>query len=121
MIDVRNASFGWSHTSPPQVTDVTFSVNRGDFVFVIGPVGCGKSTLLKGLMSETPSLKGFVYSEWFESAFADQSPWIQNTTIRSNVVGPSIFDNGWYQEVISACALNEDVAAMPDSHGKPQS
>lgn len=117
LIDVRNASFAWSRSGTAQVNDVTFSIRRGDFVFVIGPVGCGKSTLLKGLMSETPSLKGFVYSDLIESAFADQSPWIQNATIRQNVVGPASFDNRWYEEVIKACALNDDIAAMPSLHG----
>ncbi|RDW71574.1 cyclic peptide transporter [Coleophoma cylindrospora] len=116
LIDVRNASFGWSFSGPPQINDVTFSVAQGSFVFIIGPVGCGKSTLLKGLMSETPSLKGFVYSISLESAFADQSPWIQNTSIRDNIIGASIFNESWYNEVIEACALQYDIAELPDSH-----
>ncbi|RDW82931.1 cyclic peptide transporter [Coleophoma crateriformis] len=116
LIDVRNASFGWSLSGPPQINDVTFSVAQGSFVFIIGPVGCGKSTLLKGLMSETPSLKGFVYSNSLESAFADQSPWIQNTSIRDNIIGTAIFNESWYNEVIEACALQYDIAALPDSH-----
>ena len=113
MIDVRNASFGWSHTATPQINDVTFSVHRGDFVFIVGPVGCGKSTLLKGLMSETPSLKGFVYGNTLESAFNDQTPWIQNATIRQNIVGMSAFHKTWYAEVVAACALDYDIAALP--------
>jgi ABC-type multidrug transport system fused ATPase/permease subunit len=117
VIDVRNASFGWSRTYPPQINDVSFSVAQGNFVFIIGSVGCGKSTLLKGLMSETPSLKGYVYNNSLESAFADQTPWIQNTSIRQNIIGVSVFDESWYNEVIGACALDYDIAALPDSHG----
>ena len=36
--------------------DITFSVDRGEFVTVVGPSGCGKSTLLKiasGLLDPT--------------------------------------------------------------------
>lgn len=50
---------------PPQIKggspvlatqDITFTVNRGEFVSVVGPSGCGKSTLIKmlaGLLSIT--------------------------------------------------------------------
>jgi ATP-binding cassette subfamily C (CFTR/MRP) protein 1 len=92
MIDVRNVSFAWTVNGPPIINNISFSVLRNSFVFIIGPVGCGKSTLLKDLMSETPSSQGFVYSSSSGSAFVDQTPWIQNTTIRKNIIGPSILD-----------------------------
>ena len=117
MIDVRNVSFSWTPSGPPIIKNASFSIPRNSFVFIIGPVGCGKSTLLKGLMSETPSSQGFVYSGASGCSFVDQTPWIQNTTIRQNIVGPAILDENWYQEVITACALEHDIAAMPDSHG----
>jgi ABC-type multidrug transport system fused ATPase/permease subunit len=117
IIDVRNASFSWTPDSSPIIKNASFSTLRNNFVFIIGPVGCGKSTLLKGLMSETPSSRGFVYSGASGCSFVDQTPWIQHTTIRQNIVGPAILDENWYQEVIIACALEHDIAAMPDSHG----
>ncbi|KAG9231678.1 putative multidrug resistance-associated protein [Amylocarpus encephaloides] len=114
-MDVRNASFSWSYEAAPVVHDVSFSIRRGDFTFIVGPVGCGKSTLLKGLMSETPSSKGFVYSNCPEVAFVDQTPWVQNITIRRNILGQSIFDEPRYNEVIRACALDQDIASMPNT------
>lgn len=117
-MDVRNASFSWSYEAAPVVHDVSFSIRRGDFTFIVSPVGCGKSTLLKGLMSETPSSKGFVYSNCPEVAFVDQTPWVQNITIRRNFLGQSIFDEPWYNEVIRACALDQDIASMPNTDGQ---
>jgi ATP-binding cassette, subfamily C (CFTR/MRP), member 1 len=117
IIDVRHVSFGWSITRHPIIKDVTFSVLRQSFLFIVGPVGCGKSTLLRGLMSETPSIKGFVYSDFQTMAFMDQTPWIQNISIRQNIVGQSNFEENWYEDVIRACALNQDIAALPNGHG----
>jgi ATP-binding cassette subfamily C (CFTR/MRP) protein 1 len=120
-MNVRNASFSWGNNAAPTINDVSFSIHRGDIVFVIGPVGCGKSTLLKGLMSETPSSQGFVYSSISEIAFVDQTPWVQNVTIQQNVVGPSILNQAWYDEVIHACALDHDIASMPKRDSKSKS
>lgn len=32
--------------------EVTFTINEGDFVFIVGPSGCGKSTLLKLILGQ---------------------------------------------------------------------
>ncbi|KAJ5165605.1 uncharacterized protein N7500_007435 [Penicillium coprophilum] len=118
IIEARNASFAWSTDGPTIIKDVTFSVARKDFIFIIGPVGCGKSTLLKGLLSETPIFQGTVQRDSLVSAFVDQDTWIQNITIRKNIIGPSLLDVARYEEVVSACALDHDIALMPDSHGR---
>lgn len=38
--------------------DVSFEINRGDLIYVVGKVGCGKSSLLKTLYAEVPVCKG---------------------------------------------------------------
>ncbi|KAF4634221.1 hypothetical protein G7Y89_g3892 [Cudoniella acicularis] len=116
LLDVRNASFAWKFDGHPAVQDVSFSIHRGGFTLIIGPVGCGKTTLLKGLMSETPSLKGFVYSNTSEIGYVDQSPWIQNTTILQNITCQSRFNESWYNEVVRACALDYDIEALPNGN-----
>ncbi|KAL5318920.1 hypothetical protein ACEPPN_013988 [Leptodophora sp. 'Broadleaf-Isolate-01'] len=113
ILTAQNASFAWSLTGAAIVKDVTFTLHRHSCLFIIGPVGCGKSTLLKGLLSETPSLKGFVYSSVSEIAFLDQTPWIQNTSIKKNIIGEDLYDDTWFNEVASACALDHDVGELP--------
>ena len=44
LLITKNASFGWSPDGPPDVSDITFTLNRHQFCFIIGPVG--KSLLL---------------------------------------------------------------------------
>lgn len=117
IIDVKDASFAWTKNGDATINDVSFSVSRQQFVFIIGPVGCGKSTLMKGLLGETPSIKGFVYSNLPEIAYVDQTPWIQNMTIQQNILGISSFEEPWYSQVVQACALEHDILKLPNGNG----
>lgn len=114
---VRDANFSWTSDSSPEVSDVTFTVSQGQFIFIIGPVGSGKSTLLKGLLGETPSSQGFVYTKYNTAAFVDQTPWIQNGTIQQNILGLSSFNEEWYRKVVYVCALEHDISIMPKGSG----
>ena len=48
---------GGYHPQKPIVLDITLSINRGDFIGIIGPNGCGKTTLLR-LMSRVLNPSG---------------------------------------------------------------
>lgn len=43
------------------LTDASLTLNKGEFVYVIGKVGSGKSSLLKALYCEVPIRKGEAY------------------------------------------------------------
>lgn len=118
MIVAQNASFAWGQDCPPVVSDFSFALPCGHIYYIIGPVGCGKSTLLKGLLGETPSSQGFIYTKSTTTAYVEQAPWIQNGSIQDNIVGVSPFDAPWYNQVIRACALEHDISVLPDGSGK---
>lgn len=118
MIIAQNASFAWSQNARPVINDFSFTLPCSQSLFIVGPVGCGKSTLLKGLLGETPSSKGFIYAKTARTAYVEQSPWIQNGTIQDNILGPTTFDSPWYDQVVRACALEHDIAILPDGSGK---
>lgn len=42
------------------LSDVTFTINKGEFVYLIGKTGSGKSSLLKTLYAELPADEGVV-------------------------------------------------------------
>jgi ABC-type multidrug transport system fused ATPase/permease subunit len=117
-LTLKNCSFGWKEESGPAVHDIDLTLRVGWITMIIGPVGCGKSTLLKGILSETPLSRGFVYLRSQSIAFADQEPWIQNGTIRDAIRGPSSrdipYDNDpWYEDVVNCCGMTEDIALFP--------
>jgi NitT/TauT family transport system ATP-binding protein len=50
----------FSSTATPVLENISFSVERGEFVSIIGPSGCGKSTLLKLVAGLSPCTRGEV-------------------------------------------------------------
>ena len=42
------------------LTDITFSVDEGEFLVIVGPSGCGKSTLLSLLSGLIPAEQGII-------------------------------------------------------------
>ncbi len=59
MIKVSNLFY--SYTDKPVLDDISFVIERNDFVGVIGPNGAGKSTLLKCLCGYIKDYRGDVY------------------------------------------------------------
>ncbi|KAF5532006.1 multidrug resistance-associated 1 [Fusarium phyllophilum] len=111
---VSDASFGWTKAEAPVLNNISFPVRKSHFTFVIGSVGSGKSTLMKALLGELQPSKGFVYTDAQRIAFVDQKPWIQNLTIRQNILGISTYHKDWYDRVVHACGLEQDIVEMPD-------
>lgn len=50
----------------PILSEVTFSINKGEFVYLIGKTGSGKSSLLKTLYAELPTNEGIVKVAGFD-------------------------------------------------------
>lgn len=40
-------------------------------------------------------------------AYCGQIPWIVSGTVRDNIVFDSAWDEGWYRQVVKACALEQ--------------
>lgn len=101
-----------SDTSAAIFSGIHIQLAPGDVAMISGPVGCGKSSLLKVLIGEIALHMGVIEVPSQPIAYAAQTPWIQNLSIRDNIVGQNEFNAIWYNQVVSACALNEDLGAL---------
>lgn len=111
-----NASFSWdpSSSSTPTLANISFQIPRGALVAIVGPTGAGKSTLLTSLLGEVPILSGRAGLRQGRSvAFCDQIPFIQNATVRDNILFGRAFDEKHYNATISACCLEPDLQLLP--------
>ncbi|MFC4812808.1 ABC-F family ATP-binding cassette domain-containing protein [Paenibacillus sp. GCM10023250] len=60
VLDVRDLSIRFPEKDAPLFRDVTFRLERGENVALIGPNGIGKSTLLKALVGQQPYEAGSI-------------------------------------------------------------
>ena len=61
----ENASLGYD--GKPIVTDLSFTVNAGDYLCIVGENGSGKSTLMKTILNLTAPLAGAIHMEGLRS------------------------------------------------------
>ncbi|KAL5600181.1 ATP-binding cassette transporter yor1 [Fusarium odoratissimum] len=98
---------------PFKLQDLSFGVKRNELVAVIGSVGSGKSSLLSALAGDMRKTDGHV-TFGASRAFCPQYAWIQNTTLKNNIIFGKDMDKNWYKEVIQACALQADLDMLPN-------
>ena len=96
--------------------------------------GSGKSLLLASIIGEADLLEGYRHgpspiparerysphinrSDWImpsAMAYVAQIPWIENATIRENVLFGLSFDKSRYEQVLENCALSKDLEILDD-------
>ncbi|GAO19982.1 uncharacterized protein UV8b_03344 [Ustilaginoidea virens] len=112
-IEFRGASFAWPSTDHLVLSHVNLKFSNG-LTIVRGKVGSGKSSLLLAALNEMELHGGDLLRPDESIGYAQQLPWLQNKTIRENIVFHHRFDPTRYRQVINACALSPDIAAFPE-------
>jgi ATP-binding cassette subfamily B protein len=115
-----------SYGSRSVLADVSFHVDRGEFVVITGPVGAGKSTLLRAVLGLAwqAEVRGSVRWNGEEiedraaflvppnAAFLSQVPQLISDSVADNVgLGPVAADD--LARAFELSAIATDIAAMP--------
>jgi ATP-binding cassette subfamily C (CFTR/MRP) protein 1 len=99
--------------SKPILENVTFDVAPGELCAVVGRVASGKSTLCSAILNETILEQGEIVLKG-RVAYAAQSPWILNASVRDNILFGMPMDEEKYERVIHACQLTYDLEMLED-------
>jgi len=102
-----------SDEKPFTVNNINLSIGRNELVAIIGGVASGKSSMLAALAGDMRRTSGSV-TLGASRAFCPQYAWIQNATVKENILFGKPFDAKWYNQVIDACALRADLDMLPN-------
>ncbi|KIK08096.1 hypothetical protein K443DRAFT_672979 [Laccaria amethystina LaAM-08-1] len=126
VIGFKDAEFTWSASTPDDGSLTPSSrayklriegelfFERGSINLIIGPTGSGKTSILMALLGEMHFVPP-TGDSWFNLpraggvAYAAQESWVQNETIRDNIVFGAPFDEKRYKKVLQQCALERDL------------
>ncbi|XP_051994919.1 multidrug resistance-associated protein 1 [Xyrauchen texanus] len=109
---IDNGTFSWSRDGPPFLRRINVKVQHGSLVAVVGHVGSGKSSLLSAMLGEMEKKSGHVTVKG-SVAYVPQQAWIQNATLKDNILFGWEKKDIWYKTVVEACALLPDLKILP--------
>ncbi|CAG2102675.1 unnamed protein product, partial [Medioppia subpectinata] len=110
---LMNCSFGWNLEEEPILKEISINIKKGSFVAIVGRVGSGKSSLFSALMGDMYRRAGERNVLNGSVSYVPQSAWIQNLTLRQNIVFVSDYESDKYERVVKACALETDFNLLP--------
>ncbi|KAL7790293.1 ABC transporter [Trichoderma ceciliae] len=137
-IDFEDATLAWARNSNAELSeatgfnlrDVNLAFPKGKLSIITGKTGSGKSLLIASMLEEAVVQSGRLgkpmppISEeedispggmWTERvALVSQPPWIENCTIRDNIVFGYAFNAEKYRKVLQSCALDQDLNRLSD-------
>ncbi|MFF4737199.1 NHLP bacteriocin export ABC transporter permease/ATPase subunit [Streptomyces sp. NPDC001262] len=124
-LEAHNLSFRYAEDGPLVLDDVSFRVQPGEFVAIVGASGCGKSTLLRLLIGFDKPATGSVLYDGQDLAALDRAAVrrqcgvvLQNAqpfsgSILDCICGAESFSLEEAWEAAESAGLADDIRAMP--------
>ena len=111
-IEISSGTFTWENKEEPTLSNIDVEIKHGELVAVVGLVGAGKSSFLSAILGEMIRLQGDVRRSG-RTAYVAQQAWIQNLTVKENILFGRTVDESLYDKVIQKCCLTSDIQQLP--------
>ncbi|CCF57647.1 hypothetical protein KAFR_0C06510 [Kazachstania africana CBS 2517] len=92
-------------------SNLDFEIRKGEFIMITGPIGTGKSSLLNAFAGFMNKTEGRIQVNG-DLLFCGY-PWIQNATVKDNILFGSPFIKEKYENVLRVCSLDADLKVLP--------
>lgn len=108
------------------ITDVDFTLKRGSFTVITGPIGSGKTTLVRALLGLLPQDSGTIRWNGSEvkdagsffvpprSAYTAQVPRLYSDTLRENILLGHSDKDGQLARALHTAVLEDDLGHLQD-------
>lgn len=106
-LKVTDTNLGWDNKAA-FLKNLNLNVKKGKLVAVVGQVGSGKSSLLSGILGEMHKLNDGLININGQTAYVSQQAWIQNATVKDNILFGKDLNEQLYSKVTHACSLMTD-------------
>lgn len=126
-IEFRNVTFRYPSSAGDNLRDVSFTLERGQTLGIVGRTGSGKTTLFKQLLREYPPGEGTIaiggipieridtnlLKSWY--GYVPQSQFLFSRTVRSNILFGSADGEPKTKlsEAVRASAFEKDLPFLP--------
>ncbi|KAJ6781021.1 hypothetical protein PWT90_04923 [Aphanocladium album] len=132
-----NGHVGGNETGTFTLREVNAEFPEGELSVITGKSGSGKTLLLQSLIGEADLLHGKILmpaspddppiwncaspandsDNWLVPgtvAYVAQTVWLENTSLKNNILFGLPYHANRYQMVVHACALDKDIASLDD-------
>lgn len=139
-VSFDNASIAWPADEEMDEADrfvlrnINVTFPKGELSVISGKTGTGKTLMLAAILGEVDLLGGTLYvprapslfdrhddkankDNWIipeAIAYVAQIPWIENASIKDNIVFGLPFDQERYDKTVEVCALKKDLEMLTD-------
>lgn len=126
-IELKNVSFSYYKQQKHVLKNISFKINYGDYVAIVGQTGCGKSTLIKLILGLYKEYTGEIFIDGVERRSVSDSDFFKkvgvvmqdnylfNMTIRENLLMYN--ENAKDEDIYDACkkaSIFDFVTSLPD-------
>lgn len=112
-LKITDATFKRHQSADFALKDITIDFVEGGLNTIQGASGSGKTTLLLAILGEAIKSAGDVTVPG-DVAFSSQTAWLQNASVKDNILFDSEYEEVRYQRVIEACCLPVDLAELKE-------